>query len=94
MPQFEFSSDDIAIIVNALRNLADSLTDAKYRAYVARYNTLALRLEAQSPSFTADDMRHFCIALKFHIEDSPLDWKASQLLSRLVPICGFVDVVT
>ena len=98
-PSFHFTETDVAIASAALRDLSDYLmspyaSSPSHKAHAIHYVRIADQLQHHSASFPVNDLRHICIALKFFIEDHPLDFKASQLLDRLALVCGFIDPVS
>ena len=97
MVNFNFSASDLKTAIYALCELSEYLmysedSTPERRAFAIRYQHLSDALANHVPDLTGDDLRHMCIALKFVLEYEPMNWSASQLLGRLAPVCGFVDV--
>lgn len=96
-PNFHFSASDLSAATAALGEMSEFLrhsgtSSREHKAYAVHYKEISDQLRKHSPSISANDLRHICIALTFFLEDHPLDLNASQLLRRLAPVCGFVDV--
>ena len=97
MVNFNFTASDLSTAIYALQELSEYLmysedSTRERKAFAIRYQNLASVLANHTSNLTGDDLRHVCIALKFVLEDEPLNWSASRLLGRLAPVCGFVDV--
>lgn len=80
MSDFHISVDDASLMLTALEVCKTLNLPSNVKK---RLDVLQLRIANADPRFTKVDLDSICVGLEMMIEENPLDWKASQLLSRL-----------
>lgn len=75
-----FSLQEGLLMIRAIERLKEyPMTEVSFE----RANALQNRIAAGFPSFSTGEIKNICIGLELILTDNPMDWNASQLLTRL-----------
>ena len=82
MDGFHLSDPEIAIILKALDAL-ELFIGGRPEYMIERIRNLGIRFANHCTGFTVGEIRNVCMGIELLLDVNPMDYKASQLLSKL-----------